>query len=308
MSGITCPICGTIYIEFRSDPNRDIHHATCSNCGKYLVTEEGAGVLAHDQGVRAKRYLLSGVVRNASERGQKLEITSYTIRDLIESAPVPKSPIEVVDRVLPLIAERTPEFGKAATLRANDYPLFYLRSPDELRGVTEAAFERGLTRSEPSGNDLAIWLTVKGWERVQELRDKQPLTRQAFVAMHFDPTLKPLYDDAIKLALKETGYSPLRIDEVHHNDKIDDRIVAELRRSGLVVADFTNHRGGVYFEAGYALGRGIPVIWTCREDDVQHAHFDTRQFNHITWATPEELRAKLRDRIRATLPTFPARE
>ncbi len=35
-----------------------------------------------------------------------------------------------------------------------------------------------------------------------------------------------------------------------------------------MIADFTGHRGGVYFEAGFAHGLGIPVIWTCREDQL----------------------------------------
>jgi nucleoside 2-deoxyribosyltransferase len=126
--------------------------------------------------------------------------------------------------------------------------------------------------------------------------------------MSFAPDLKSAYTDGIRPALRETGYSPIRIDELQHNEKIDDKIVAELRRSGLLIADFTGHRGGVYFEAGYGLGRGIPVIWSCRLDEVEKAHFDTRQFNHLTWTTPEDLREKLRNRIRATLETYPPLE
>ena len=49
-----------------------------------------------------------------------------------------------------------------------------------------------------------------------------------------------------------------------------------------------------------ALGR--PVIFTCREDDMEDAHFDTNHYNHITWKTSEDLRSKLIARIRATIP------
>jgi hypothetical protein len=48
-----------------------------------------------------------------------------------------------------------------------------------------------------------------------------------------------------------------------------------------MVADFTGHRGGVYFEAGDGLGLGIPAIWTCRYDELKKSHFDMRQFNYI---------------------------
>jgi nucleoside 2-deoxyribosyltransferase len=70
-----------------------------------------------------------------------------------------------------------------------------------------------------------------------------------------------------------------------------------------VVADFTGDRGGVYYEAGFAQGLGIPVIWTVREDWLDRIHFDTRQYNHIHYATPEELRKALKNRILATIPS-----
>lgn len=72
-----------------------------------------------------------------------------------------------------------------------------------------------------------------------------------------------------------------------------------------MIADFTGNRNGVYFEAGFAMGLGIPVIWTCRKDHIDNVHFDTRQYNHIVWETPEELREKLTYRIEATIPNRP---
>ena len=65
-------------------------------------------------------------------------------------------------------------------------------------------------------------------------------------------------------------------------------------------------RNGVYFEGGFGMGLGRTVIWMCREDDLAHVHFDTRNYNHIVWVQPADLRSKLRDRLRATL-ALPAR-
>ncbi len=50
------------------------------------------------------------------------------------------------------------------------------------------------------------------------------------------------------------------------------------------------------------MGLGIPLIWTCHEDHIGEAHFDTRQYNHIVWSTPEDLRERLTARIEATVP------
>ncbi len=112
-------------------------------------------------------------------------------------------------------------------------------------------------------------------------------------------------------AVTETGFIAVRIDRKEHINKIDDEIVAEIKRAKFVVADFTTGsestehgpilipRGGVYYEAGLAQGRDIPVIWCVRQDQIDYVHFDTRQFNHIIWSDPLDLKVKLTNRIRA---------
>lgn len=85
---------------------------------------------------------------------------------------------------------------------------------------------------------------------------------------------------------------------------IDDEIIAEIRRSRFVVADFTHDkekgvRGSVFYEAGFASGLGLEVIYSCRKGLEGELSFDTRQYHHILWETPEDLRIQLRDRIRA---------
>ena len=59
---------------------------------------------------------------------------------------------------------------------------------------------------------------------------------------------------SIETAISGAGYKPVRIDKHQHNNRIDDEIVAAIRQSRFVVADFTQQRGGVYFEAGLAMG------------------------------------------------------
>jgi hypothetical protein len=46
-----------------------------------------------------------------------------------------------------------------------------------------------------------------------------------------------------------------------------------------------------------------PVIWSCREDDLASVHFDTRQYNHIVWKEPVDLRTQLTDRIKSPIPS-----
>jgi nucleoside 2-deoxyribosyltransferase len=124
-----------------------------------------------------------------------------------------------------------------------------------------------------------------------------------FVAMSFDESLSSAYNEGMKPAVEtDCGLQLIRVDAGHFQEKICDRIIAEIRRSQFVIADFTKQRGGVYFEAGFALALGRIVIWTCREDDISNVHFDTRQYPHLVWSTPGDLRVKLADRVRALVP------
>ena len=102
------------------------------------------------------------------------------------------------------------------------------------------------------------------------------------------------------------------VDQQHHHlNKVDDEIIAEIRRSRFLVADFTCEpgkvRGGVYFEAGFASGLDIPIIWTCKNTSMRDLHFDTRQYPHIEWNDSTDLYTKLKARIGALIGDGPKR-
>ena len=121
--------------------------------------------------------------------------------------------------------------------------------------------------------------------------------------------MEPVWREGMEPAIRDTGYEPLRIDLKEHTNKIDDEIIAQIRRSRFVVADFTHGekgaRGSVYYEAGFAHGLNIPVIFTCRKNMLGGIHFDTRQYPHIVWEKPEELREQLAKRISAVIGDGP---
>ena len=132
--------------------------------------------------------------------------------------------------------------------------------------------------------------------------------------MWFGPSMDDTWENGIRPGIENAGYEALRIDRKEHSNKIDDEIIAEIRRSRFVVADFTHGedagaRGGVYYEAGFAHGLNIPVIFTCRKDVLEKIHFDTRQYNHIVWEEGKlaEFRKELANRIAAVIGDGPAR-
>ena len=56
---------------------------------------------------------------------------------------------------------------------------------------------------------------------------------------------------------------------------------------GEEVADYTEQVNRLYFEAGFALGLGLLVIPTCRENQIGKLHFDIRHLNTLPLKLPK---------------------
>ena len=157
----------------------------------------------------------------------------------------------------------------------------------------------------------AVRVTVDGYIHLSEVEQHLVASDQAFVAMWFDDSMQEAYSQGIEPAITDAGYKALIINRKEHVNKIDDEIISEIRRSRFVVADFTcgkdGARGGVYYEAGFAYGLDRPVFFSCREDALDRLHFDTRQYNHVVWKTPSDLRRQLSSRITAVIGDGPLR-
>lgn len=181
------------------------------------------------------------------------------------------------------------------------YHLFFLKVEDQerkstqvnwwIRTLTELGYIQLPTRQ--------YYLTLAGWKRANDYAKAQASSKTAFVAMSFADELLPAREE-IKRAIESSGFVPMLIDTKEHNNQIVPEILYEIRKSRFVVAEFTNQRGGVYYEAGYAEGLKIPVIALCQKDDFKHMHFDLSQKNTIIWSSPDEIHEKLKRRIIST--------
>ena len=164
-------------------------------------------------------------------------------------------------------------------------------------------------------------LTANGHAHLAKSGTPTVDSTQAFVAMWFDSSLDEAFYRGIEPGIKECGYSAVRIDQTEHLDKIDDQIIAAIRRAKFLVVDLTEGevakkedgtitggtRGSVYFEAGFAQGLNIPIIFTRRKNSPGKIHFDIRQYPCIFWNTPQELKSRLASRISANFGDAPSR-
>lgn len=150
-------------------------------------------------------------------------------------------------------------------------------------------------------------ITPEGWSFFNQLQNPNQTSSVAFIAMKFEDKLKKYSDDWFELAIKNAGYKPIRIDKYEHINLIDDEIIANVRKSKFIIADYTYNSFGAYYEAGFARGMNIPVINLCNkqcfESEENKVHFDTNHYPFLLWEWDkgEEISNKLRMRIEATI-------
>lgn len=293
-----CEICGA-QAESGRPGGCDGIHQTCPRCGEFRLS--GTGIAVIRRVPAEEKAKLSAWVRQQNMLGEMPELTSDRIR-LLAKAPIPGIS-ERADRLLSFAIKNQSRLGEnfnptrpefiAVTYSRDDGEVIYLRdfllSREFIRAVGGRLFQ----------------VTPTGYIRYEELQARQTASAQGFVAMWFDASMNEPYANGFEPAIRGAGYDPIRVDSVEHVGKIDDEIIAQIKRSRFVVADFTGQRGGVYFEAGFALGLDLPVIWTCRQDQIGEIHFDTRQFNCIDWTNPGDLATRLQRRIEAVIGVGP---
>lgn len=281
--------------------------------GKYLISNLALGqIISFNDNARV---LLTSWLCEQRRAGVEIPRIDQYVLELTKSRrrmTVSKR----LEAALFFLGRRTKRLGDLVELIGDSNPAMEFcaetesQSPREILTLLKMLEARSLVEGTfyVSG-EISVRPTVEGWLEIERLGEKKSESTQVFVAMWFSDIMERAYVEGIAPAISELGYKPLRIDKKEHNNKIDDEIIAEIRRSRFLVADFTcepeKARGGVYFEAGFAQGLGIPVIWTCKDTSFKYLHFDTRQYAHIVWKESADLFFQLKNRIGATIGDGP---
>lgn len=300
-----CPICKLENQKILAERDHgDKVTYDCARCGRYTISGTAEAVAER----KDKSAELSGWLRERNLLGVEIPmLTSNFLEEVVKTLPS-YSPLEKQNKLLKAIELLTAYPGREVVLiPEHEVSLAWAQNEEEFEYYLKSLMERGLieiTNPEQRtfGDPLyPMVITAEGWEHLEQDQTDLASKTQGFVAMSFDKSLLPVYENAIAPAIESTGYRPYRVDSKPHLERIDAKIVAEIKNSRFVVADVTQQKAGVYYEAGLAHGLGIPVIWCVRHDDLENVHFDTRQYSHILWETEDELRDKLRDVILATI-------
>jgi hypothetical protein len=293
-----CPVCFDTSAR-EVDSAGDVVELECKRCGPFRY-----GARAWEKLKKApenNRAVIASWLWDQNRFGSVPTIDESNVDALLSMQPLPF--LEKAKRLLIHFAEQSDRLGKPLQLSSPRLDAMVgTLVHDDLVHINQYLLDRGWIEDVLGG----YWkVTGGGLIQADEWRTSSASSTQAFVAMWFNSDLDIAWKDGFQKGISGAGYKPMRIDTKEHANKICDEIIAEIRRSRFLVADYTGHRGGVYYEAGYAAGRDLPVILTCRKNDMANLHFDIRQYNCIDWKTPKELAHRLQVRIEAVIGDGP---
>ena len=295
-----CPICKLDAKHVKAIQIGDRQDVECARCGKYSISGTAVAI----SGTRLPDHRLSAWIRSQNEAASPPSVSSATLDEVHKGLPAYRvSEKQLV--FLRALERRTPYPGRKVHIVPEfDFPLAWCTAVEEFEYIIRALMARSFLSleqfSDPKDSfSLELTITPAGWEFLDESNKAGTMTNQVFVAMSFAAEMKAAWKIGIEPAIRTSRFQPYRIDVEPHLDRIDNKIITEIKNSRFVVADVTMQRPGVYFEAGFAIGLGIPVFWCVREDDLKNVHFDTRQYNHIVWKTEQELAEQLQTFISA---------
>lgn len=284
-----CPICELKGQSIAlSDHEQDLK-VECHRCGQFELSR----TVAHMIKQRGVGPRLCPWIRDKAESGSDIPvITRESLDQVLDRLPKYRVP-EKHALILRALEQRTTfPSEKIALSPSHDFPLAWSKDEGEFWFHLGSLAKRGLI-DQVMVQPPTFTITVAGWEYLEAHARPRVISDQAFIAMSFSAELKPAWEQGIRVGLQRAGFRPYRTDAEPHIDRIDAKIITEIKNSKFLVADVTQQRPGVYFEAGYAIGLGLPVFWCVRHDDLENVHFDTRQYSHIVWRTEADLAEQL---------------
>lgn len=300
---IICYICGledASIIEIKND----VHRINCKRCKIYQITEQT--IVFNDIKEQLRKYgaELTGLSRYLNDtNGVPFIIKTDNIQELISDSLIPEK--EDIERkanyLLTGIKRNMKFFGRYVELNpVNDTSLAFTLEYEEFGALLKLLADSKLI--EPSRHGLEsciVRLTAKGFT---ECKKKTKKSKQAFIAIWFDKNGS--MNDAIQItkqAVTKTGFTPICIIDEYYPETIIEKAIGEIKQSRFVIVNLTGKRPSVFFEAGFAYGQNLDVIFVCDEQEQKSLEFYSKHYKIYFYNSPADLEEKLIDVIKARI-------
>ncbi|MBI2634736.1 hypothetical protein HYW82_03670 [Candidatus Peregrinibacteria bacterium] len=310
-----CPFCQNLPAELRKIPSKDVYVATCRLCGNYKVTEEFCKWsriedvnLIIRKSDEAEKYPIGDIQGAIHERNldevipfigwdSTPESEFMNIKEFMQSVQIPQNPSQKIDKLLENLDNASnSKIGKNLGLNldmggkwcyASDRTefLFILNAAKERKYFSEAEFSK-------TNEKYFIVLSVKAWDRIEETKKVNRKSKQGFIACWFTDPPNP-NNQAIVDGIKNAGYEAMILQGKHFPETVISKALGEIKKSRFVVVDLTGERKSVFFEAGYALGINIDVLFVVEKEywdaNKTSLEFYVKNYNIKAYSSPAEL-------------------
>jgi hypothetical protein len=109
------------------------------------------------------------------------------------------------------------------------------------------------------------------------------MEKNVFVIMPFDPEFTSIFDELIKPALEEIGFSVIRADSFLDQQNILKDIIRGIAQASFIVAELTTQNANVFYELGLCHGLRVPTVLIAQSvDDIP---FDLRSYRILPYST-----------------------
>ena len=311
---INCPLCNNENTTSYNFPQ--CTRFTCPECGIFQMNtfNNKPNLSDYDKLLLSRYYSMLDPLDNK----RLFILAGNNYKEITQSINYPVDLLEKINGVVNYFRHNTKIFGKELEINIDkDFRLFFCFNSEELNEILKYLIANNYIAK--NGNKYK--LTVEGFIYYQKNIIPENKSHQAFVAMWFNRdenlekrhfNMDKVYAQAIKPAIEaENKYASIKIDCVEHCNDINDEMISQIKKSKFMLADLTGYRGGVYWEAGFATGLNIPIIYTCNEHwlhtneelNIEGVHFDVNHKNIILWdyENLEDFKEKIIKRINAVI-------
>ena len=267
-----CIVCNTPNAQ-RQQGSGDFARYDCSRCGSFALAGTAEGTLPDKLNeAPIRRSLMSHTLRRMQRPGDahlriiaSNDLPTFWRQDRL---PTPQqqadnlilwvgdtqlTPFEWAEATSSLIAAT---IGLPLSPSGDSQGWGWLHSQLETKGLYRI-MDRG-------GGKNGLQLTMPGWEKYDALKKSNVVSRTAFMAMKFgEPMLEKVVADCFRPAVARAGFELRLLTDHQPAGLIDNQLKAAILSARFLIADLSHGSHGAYWEAGFADGLGLPVIYTC---------------------------------------------
>lgn len=332
-----CPICETPAIreeDFIESISDFRFYVRCLRCGEYEIGKREATTVGAHLKTDEQRFNASSQINENSAKGYLVSSD-----DLAEFSKLTTPDFEKrAFNILRHLAKEYPTIGTGPDIRLfdrvvrkgraidsvdfsnSDFKLAYqlmAKSWSNTWNEFKFLLEDDLIKSKrflQITSSSILKITPAGWKELQEGKKLRNKNNLAFIAMKYTDSLIQYSENWFESAIVKAGYEPKAMYSHEHTNVIDNEMKELIKSSKFVICDMTLNSRGAYYEAGYAHGLGIPVIFLCEKNffhkkesklgpESEGVHFDTNHYPFIEWDWDEgeKLQKRLVEWIEATI-------